>query len=83
MASLLKESVYYRKKEKLGKNKEKQARYYNKETKELKDLKQGYTVRIEPKEKDRKWTKARVDGPVNIRSYRVKTEEGRTYSPVC
>ena len=66
-------SVYCRTMENLGKNKEKQARYDNKGAKKLGDLKRGDAVRIEPIEKDKEWIKARVEEPVNIRSYRVET----------
>ncbi len=54
----------------------KQAKYYNRETREPEELKQGDTLRIVQREKGKAWTKARVEEPVNIRSYRVKTEEG-------
>ena len=60
-------------------NKDKKAKYYNRGTRELEQLKQGDTVRIEPKEKGKEWTKARVEEPVNIRSYKVQSEEGTTY----
>ena len=76
-------SVYFRTKESLKRNKDKKANYYNKATRELKYLKQGDRVRIEPKENGKEWIKARVDEPVNIWSYRVKiklqSKEGSTY----
>lgn len=40
-------------------------------------MKQGDAVRIQPKGKA--WIKARVEKPVNIRSYKVQTEERTTY----
>lgn len=67
--------------ERLQKRKETQAKYYNRTAKELSNLKDGDTVRIQPV-LDRKgeWTKGKVVGePVNIRSYKVETEDGRTY----
>ena len=72
-------SLYSKTRESIQRNKDKQAKYYNRGTRELEQLKQGDTVRIEPKEKGREWTKARVEEPVNIRSYKVQPEEGTTY----
>ena len=72
-------SLYSKTRESIQRNKDKQAKYYNRGTRELEQLKQGDTVRIEPKEKGKEWTKARVEEPVNIRSYKVQTEEGTTY----
>ena len=68
-------SAYFRVRESL----EKKVRYYNRGAKELEDLNQGDTVRIEPKEKGKEWAKARVEELVNTRSYKVKTEEGTSY----
>ena len=49
-------------KEKLLKQKSKQAKYYNQNTKELPPLQTGEVVRVAPKPDDReqKWFKARV-----------------------
>ena len=59
--------------------KEKQANYYNQHTKELPPLANGDIVRIEPDNNRTKWTKAQVEAQVDVRSYRVRTEDGRVY----
>ena len=62
--------------------KSKQAYYYNKSTKELPELKEGDLVRIKPlkvTEKRKPWLQAQVEVKVNIRSYQVRTEDGRVY----
>lgn len=65
--------------QKLKLQKAKQSLYYNQGAKELKELRPGDTVRLQPlkshfgKKKD--WTQARVEGKVDIRSYQVRTEE--------
>lgn len=58
-----------------------QTKYYDRNAKELPPLKQGDQVRISPKPNDRtgKWTKAEVQEQVDIRSYNVRTEDGRVY----
>ena len=72
-------SIYFRVRDGLEKNKERQARYYNRGAKKLEDLQPRDTVRIEPKERGKEWAKARVGDPINIQSYRIKTEEGTSY----
>lgn len=68
---------------KLKLQKAKQSLYYNQGAKELKELRPGDTMRLQPlkshlgKKKD--WTQARVEGKVDIRSYQVRTEDGRVY----
>ena len=59
---LLKPKVQEDVKEKLLKQKSKQAKYYNQNTKELPPLQTGEVVRVAPKPDDReqKWFKARV-----------------------
>ena len=67
---------------KLLEQKSKQAFYYNKGTKELSELKEGDLVRIKPlklAEKRKPWLQAKVEGKVDIRSYQVRTEDGRVY----
>ena len=67
---------------KLLEQKSKQAHYYNKGTKELPELKEGDLVRIKPlklAEKRKPWVQAKVEGKVDIRSYQVRTEDGRLY----
>ncbi len=67
---------------KLLEQKSKQAHYYNKGTKELPELKEGDLVRIKPlklAEKRKPWLQAKVEGKVDVRSYQVRTEDGRVY----
>ena len=65
--------------DKLRRNKSKQEHYYNQGTKELVPLKPGDSVRIKPSAGRKRWVKADVDNQVNIRSYKVTTEQGQTY----
>ena len=63
------------------KQKAKQAMYYNHGTKELND-RIGDVVRIKPLrpgERKQGWTNARVESKADIRSYKVRTEDGREY----
>ena len=68
-------------KEKLLKQKSKQAKYYNQKTKKPPPLRTGEAVRVAPKpgDRERKCFKAWVEYQVDIRSYEVKTEDGRLY----
>ena len=66
--------------QKLRKNKAKQSFYYYRGSKELNDLQPGDVVRIQPPRgigRRKPWTKARVGKKVDIRSYEVRTEDGR------
>ncbi|XP_033747087.1 uncharacterized protein K02A2.6-like [Pecten maximus] len=63
----------------INQRKGKEQHYYNRGTKALAELMPGETVRMKPTEPGKEWTKARVKGKVNIRSYKVQTEEGSTY----
>lgn len=68
--------------EKLLQRKEKETFYYNKNARrtDMKSLKRGDTVRIRPfRNHSNGWTKATVEGQVDIRSYQVRTEDGRSY----
>ena len=80
-SSLLKPKVQEDVKEKLIKEKSKQTKYYNRTSKELPPLQSGEIVRVAPKQGDRerKWFKACVEGQVDIRSYEVRTEDGKLY----
>ena len=54
---------------KLLEQKSKQAHYYNKDTKELPELKEGHLVRIKPlklAEKRKPWLQAKVEGKVDV-----------------
>ena len=61
----------------------KQSLQYNKGAKELEELRPGDIVRLQPQKskfgKKTDWTQARVEGKVDIRSYQVRTEDGRVY----
>ena len=62
--------------DKLYKKKEKQAKYYNRDVTELSTLKPGQTIRVQM---GKKWVKAKVEEQVDIRSYRLRTEDGKQY----
>ena len=51
--------------------KQRQAKYYNRETKELGELKNGDIVRIQPNPGKNEWRKGTVKEKVNIRSYDI------------
>nr|XP_006816318.1 PREDICTED: uncharacterized protein K02A2.6-like [Saccoglossus kowalevskii] len=81
---LLNPAINQRVSQEIKKNKDRQAYYYNKDAKDLPTLNQGDTVRMMPYNKsDKVWKKAQVDRQVNIRSFEVTTEEGRTYRRKC
>ena len=61
---------------KLLKRKEKQMQYYNKGSHELSTLKPGQVVRVRFGDK---WKKATVQNQVDIRSYKLYTEDGQQY----
>ena len=69
--------------QKLKLQKAKQSLYYNQGAKELEELRPGDIVRLQPQSshvgKKEDWTQARVEGKVDIRSYQVRTEDGRVY----
>ena len=76
----LQQKVEKRVKPEKQKKRAKQAKHYNKGSKDLAELKKGTTVRVQPlKEKKSQWEKAQVENKVNIRSYKIRTEDGRTY----
>ena len=61
--------------------KEVQKRYYNPDVKEVPCLIKGDVVRINPQASDAKqrWTKKKVEQQVDVRSYAVRTEDGRLF----
>ena len=67
--------------DKLYERKEIQAKYFNKGSKELPSLQEGEIVRMKPKAHDhaKTWVKAQVEKQVDVRSYAVRTEDGRQY----
>ena len=64
--------------EKLLEKKERQTFYYDRGAKELKPLERGPVVRFRPPGY-RKWKKAVVDDQTDVRSYSIRTEDGRRY----
>ena len=68
--------------QKMKLQKAKQSMHHNRGAKELEELRPGDVVRIQPQKTQfgkKEWTKARVEGKVDIRSYQVRTEDGRAY----
>ena len=67
--------------EKKLQRKEVRTRYYNQSVKELPSLTEGDVVRMKPQASDgkQKWTKAQVEQQVDVRSYAVRTEDGRLF----
>lgn len=65
--------------DKLQERKLKQARYYNRGAKVLQPLQEGDVVRVRPLNRRSKWFKAQVDQHIDVRSYNVRTEDGRLY----
>ena len=68
--------------QKMKLQKAKQSMHYNRGAKELEELRPGDVVRIQPQKTQfgkKEWTQARVEGKVDIRSYQVRTEDGRAY----
>lgn len=61
--------------------KEAQTRYFNRKVKELLSLTEGDVVRMKPQVSDGKqrWAKAQVQQQVDVRSYAVRTEDGRLF----
>jgi len=58
----------------------KQQAYYNRGARELQDMNTGDFFRIKPTPSigsKKQWTKGVIDGKVNIRSYNVRTADGR------
>ena len=77
--SLLKPSITPGVREKLLKKKERQTYYYNRGTRELSPLRKGDAVVMLPSPQARKWKKAQVEDQVDVRSYAVRTEDGRVF----
>ena len=75
---LLKPNIPNNVTEKLKAQKAKQSYYYNRGAKELQELHPGDVVRLEPS-KGKTWRKAEVERQADIRSYEVRTEDGRVF----
>ena len=63
------------------KRKEKQTYHHNQHAKELPTLLHGETVRVvpQPGNRSQKWFKVVVQGQTDVRSYNVRTEDGRMF----
>ena len=77
--SLLKPTTTPGEREKLLKKKQRQTYYYNRGTRELSPLCKGDAVVMLPSPQARKWKKAEVEDQVDVRSYAVRTEDGRVF----
>lgn len=77
--SLLKPTTTPGVRDKLLKKKERQTYYYNRGTRELPPLRKGDAVVMLPSPQARKWKKAQVEDQVDVRSYAVRTEDGRVF----
>ena len=64
---------------KLQSRKRTQAAYYDRGAKVLHPLTKGDVVRVLPLPGQSKWFKAQVEDQVAVRSYKVRTEDGRVY----
>ena len=64
---------------KLLKRKQLQAKHYNISAKELPPLRKGEIVRVKPTDRSGRWFKARVEHQVDVRSYEVRTEDGKIF----
>ena len=63
--------------EKFHKEKERHTYYYNRGTQELSPLRKSDAVVMLPNPQARKWKKAQVEDQVDVRSYAVRTADGR------
>ena len=63
----------------LKERKAKQTYYYNRGTRELNRLKPGAVVRVRLGRNSQEWKKATVEREVDIRSYNLRTKDGRSY----
>ncbi|XP_062595327.1 uncharacterized protein K02A2.6-like [Saccostrea cucullata] len=62
---------------KMRKEKDRQARYYNRTAKDLRELHHGDTVRMKPTQlREKEWKKGTIIGKEGIRSYKVQTQDG-------
>ena len=64
---------------KLLKRKQLQAKHYNISAKELPPLSKGEIVRVKPTDKSGRWIKESVEQQVDVRSYEVRTEDGKIF----
>ena len=64
---------------KLLKRKQVQAKHYNISAKELPPLSKGEIVRVKTTDRSGRWFKARVEQQVDVKSYEVRTEDGKIF----
>ncbi|XP_063951965.1 uncharacterized protein K02A2.6-like [Lytechinus pictus] len=60
--------------ERLKESQKRQAKYFNRDTRKLKDLSPGAVVRVKPFNNDKKWKKAVILKKLDDRSYEVRCE---------
>lgn len=61
----------------MRKEKDRQAHYYNRTAKDLRELQPGDTVRMKPTQlRDKEWKKGTIIGREGSRSYNVQTQDG-------
>ena len=65
------------------KRKEKQTHHYNQHAKELPDLLKGVWVAPQPGNRSQKWFRAVVQDQTDVRSYNVRTQNGRMFRRNC
>ncbi|XP_022793604.1 uncharacterized protein K02A2.6-like [Stylophora pistillata] len=78
-SQLLKPKIVEEVPDKLFRRKQLQAKYYNISAKEPPPLNSEDVVRVKPTDKSDQWYKARVEKEVDVRSYDVRTEDGRLF----
>ncbi|XP_022810492.1 uncharacterized protein LOC111347518 [Stylophora pistillata] len=78
-SQLLKPKIVEEVLDKLFRRKHLQEKYYNIRAKELPPLNSGEAVPVKPTDKSDQWYKARVEKQVDVRSYDVRTEDGRLF----
>ena len=79
-SEFLKPKIVENVREKLLKRKQLQAKHYNISAKELPPpLSKGENVRVKPTDRSGRWFKARLEQQVDVRSYEVRTEDGKIF----
>lgn len=78
-SELLKPKIVENVRGKLLKRKQLQAKHYNISAKELPHLSKGEIVHVKPTDRSGRWFKACVEQQVDVRSYEVRTEDGKIF----
>ena len=78
-SELLKPKIVENIQGKLLKRKQIQAKHYNISVKELPPLSTGEIFCVKPTDRSGQWFKARVEQQVDVRSYEVRTEDGKIF----